>query len=150
MPKNWCFRTVVLEKTLESHLESKEIKPVNLKGNQPWIPIRRTDAEAEVPYFGHLIQGADSLEKTLVLGKNGGRRRRGQQRMRAGWLHRYNGHELGQTPGDAEGREAWCAAVHEVSKSRTWLGDWTTTTSIPLFVYEGFGAQKWKLPSLHN
>ena len=59
VPKNWCFPTVVLEKTLESPLDSKEIKPVNLKGNQPWIPIGRTDAEAEVPYFGHLMQRAD-------------------------------------------------------------------------------------------
>ena len=84
MLKNWCFWTVVLEKTLESPLESKEIKPVNPKGNQPWIFIRRTDAEAELQSFGHLRRRPDSLEKTIMLGKIEGRRRRGWQRMR--WL----------------------------------------------------------------
>ena len=79
--KKWCFWNVVLEKTLESRLDSK-IKPVNPKGNQPWILTGSTDAEAE--YFGHLIQKANSLEKTLMLGKIEDRRRRGQQRM--SWL----------------------------------------------------------------
>ena len=83
--KNWCFWTVVLEKTLESPLDSREIQPVHPKGNQSWIFIGRTDTEAETPiYFGHLMQKADSLEKTLMLGKIEGRRRKGQQRMR--WL----------------------------------------------------------------
>ena len=76
-PKNWCFRTVVLEKTLESPLDSKEIQPVNPTENQPWIFIGRNDAEAEAPR-------TDSLVKTLMLGKIEGRRRRGRQRMR--WL----------------------------------------------------------------
>ena len=83
-PNNWCFQTVVLEKTLESPLDCKEIKPVNSKENQPWIFTGRTDAETELQYFGHLMQRADSLEKTLMLGKIEGRRKRGQQRMR--WL----------------------------------------------------------------
>ena len=74
-PKNWCFWTMVLENTLESPWDSKEIKPVNPKGKQPWIFIERTDAELQ--YFGHLIQRADSLGKTLMLGKIEGRRRRG-------------------------------------------------------------------------
>ena len=74
----------MLEKTLESPLDCKEIKPVNPKGNQPWIFIERTDAKAEAPIFGHLVRRADPLEKTLILGKTGGKRRRGQQRMR--WL----------------------------------------------------------------
>ena len=82
VPKNWCFQTVVLEKTLESPLDNKEIKPVNPKGNQPWIFIGRTDAEAEAPILRLLLWRADSLEKTLMLGKIEGRRRRGQQRMR--------------------------------------------------------------------
>jgi len=73
-PKNWCFWTVVLEKTLESPLDCKEIKPVHLKGNQSWIFIGRTDGEAELQYFGHLIRRTDSLEKTLMLGKIEGRR----------------------------------------------------------------------------
>ena len=77
-PKNWCFWTVVLEKTLESPLDSK-IQPVHPKGNQSWIFIGRIDALAD---FGHLIQRTDSLEKTLMLGKIEGGRRRGWQRMR--------------------------------------------------------------------
>ena len=80
--KNWCFWTVVLEKTLQSPLDSKEIQPVHPKGNQSWIFIGRTDAKAE--YFGHLLQRIDWLEKILMVGKIEGRRRRGQQRMR--WL----------------------------------------------------------------
>ena len=82
--KNWCFQIVVLEKTLESSLDSKKIKPVNPKGNQYWIFTGRTDAEADIQYFGHLMQRTDSFEKTLMLGKIEGRRRRGRQRMR--WL----------------------------------------------------------------
>ena len=82
--KNWCFWTVVLEKTLESTLDGKEIKPVNPKGNQPWMFIGMTDAEAEAPIFGHMMWRADSLEKTLMLGKTEGRRRKRQQWMR--WL----------------------------------------------------------------
>ena len=80
--KNWCFWTVVLEKSLESPLDCKEIQPVHPKGNQSWIFIGRTDAEAELQYFGHLMWRTDSLEMTLMLGKTEGRRRRGQQRMR--------------------------------------------------------------------
>ena len=83
--KNWCFWTVVLEKTLESPLDCKEIQPVHPKRKQSWIFIGRTDVEAETPeYFGHLMWRSDSLEKTLMLGKTEGRRRRGWQRLR--WL----------------------------------------------------------------
>ena len=74
----------MLEKTLESPLDCKEIHPVHFKGDQSWVFIGRTDAEAEIQYFGHLMQKADAFEKTLMLGKIEGRRRRGQQRMR--WL----------------------------------------------------------------
>ena len=84
-PKNWCLRTVVLEKTPESPLDSNEIKPVNLKGNQPWILIGRTDAEAEAPVIEHLMWTANSLEKSLMLGKFEGRRKRGHHRVR--WLN---------------------------------------------------------------
>ena len=80
VPRNWCFWTVVLEKTLESPLDSKEIQPVHPKGNQPWIFFGRTDAEAETP----ILWPPDSFEKTLVVGKTEGRRRRGRQRMK--WL----------------------------------------------------------------
>ena len=81
VPKNWCFWTVVLEKTLESPLDCKEIHPVDPKGNQPWIFIGGTEAEVKLQYFGHLLWQADLLEKTLMLGKIEGRRR-GQQRLR--------------------------------------------------------------------
>ena len=76
--KNWCFWTVMLEKTLKSPLDCKEIKPVNPKGNKSWIFIESTDAKLKLQYFGHLMQRADSsLEKTLMLGKIESRRRRG-------------------------------------------------------------------------
>ena len=73
---------MVLEKTLESPLDCKEIQPVHPKGDQSWVFIGRTDAELKFQYFGHLMQRADSFEKTLMLGKIEGRRRRGRQRMR--------------------------------------------------------------------
>ena len=82
--KNWCFWSVVLEKTLESPLDCKEIQPVHPKENQSWIFIARIDAKAELQYFGYLMQRTDSFEKTLMLGKIEGRRKRGWQRMR--WL----------------------------------------------------------------
>ena len=81
VPKNWCFWTVVLKKTLESPLDCKDMQPVHPKGNQSWVFIGRTDIEAETQYFGHLMWRADSFEKTLMLGKIEGRRRRGWQRM---------------------------------------------------------------------
>ena len=82
---SWYFRTVVLEKTLESSLDSKKIKPVNPKWNQSWIFIGRTDAEAKAPHFGHLMRRTDSLEKTMMLGKIEGRRRR-DDRGWDGWM----------------------------------------------------------------
>ena len=98
-PKNWCFWTVVLEKTLESPLDCKEIKPVNPKGNQPWIFIGRTDAEAPIlwpPNAKNWLIG-----KELMLEKTG--RRRGQQRIQwLDWHHRLSGHDFEQTLGDGE------------------------------------------------
>ena len=84
MPKKWCFWTVMPEKTLERPMDSKEIKSVNFKGNQPWIFIGMTDAEAEAAILWHLMGRGNSLEKTLMLRKTEGRRRRGWQRMR--WI----------------------------------------------------------------
>ena len=125
-PKNWCVWTVLLEKTLESLLDSKELKPVHPKGNQSWIFIGRTDAEAEAP----ILWPPDAKNWLIWKGPEAGKDWRQEEKgmtedEMVGWHHWLNDLSLGKLREIAKNREAWRAAVHGVTKSRTQLSDWT-------------------------
>ena len=134
--KNWCFWTVVLEKTVESPLDCK-IKPVNPKGNQPWIFIGKTDAEAKAPVVWPPDMKSQLTGKDPDAGKDWRQEEKGMTEDKMiGWLHRFNGHKFEQTQGDSEGQRT---PVHGVTKSQTRLNDWTTAyTELTFNLYMRF------------
>ena len=131
--RNWCFWTLVLGKTLECPLGCKGIQPVNLKGNQSWISLENISAEAETPTLWPPDVRANSFEKTLMLGKIEGRKRRGQQRMR--WLDGITDSmdmSLGRLWELVMNREAWHATVHGLQRVRH---DWATELNWTELIY---------------
>ena len=124
-PKNWCFRTKVLEKTLKSLLDSEDIKPVHPKGNQPWIFIRRTDGEAAAPILWPPDVKGQLIGKDSDTGKDWRQEEKGAtEDEMVGW-HQWL-HGLRKLWEIVEDQGTWCDAVHEVTNSRTQLNNWTT------------------------
>ena len=133
VPENWCLWTVVLEKTLESGLDCKEIKPVNPKGNQSWIFIGRTDAEVEAPVLWPPDVRSQLIGKNPDAGKDWRQEEKGMtEGEMVGWHHQLNAHEFEQAPGLVNDKEVWQAAVHGVTN----IGhDWATEQSLSVFNY---------------
>ena len=131
-PKNWCFWTVVLEKTTESPLDCREIRPVHSEGDQPWGFFGRTDAKAETPILWPPHAKSWLIGKDPDAGRDWGQEEKGTpEDEMAGWHHRLDGHEFEWTPGVGDGQGGWRAAIHGVTKSRTcWVTElnWTEYT----------------------
>ena len=129
VPKNWCFWTAVLEKTLDSPLDCKEIKPVHSKENRCWIFIRRTDAEAEAPILWPPDEKSWLIRKDPDAGKDWGQEKGMTEDQMVGWPDSMH-MSLNKPWEMVKDREARCAAVHEVTKSQTRLSHWTTITAL--------------------
>ena len=135
MVKNWCFWTVVLEKTLESPLDRKEIQPVHPKGDQSWVFIGRTDVEAETPILWPPDANSWLSGKDPDAGKDWGQEEKGMtEDEMVGWHHWLNGHGFGWTPGVGDGQGGLvCCSSYGVAKSWTWLSDWTELKQLMRF-----------------
>ena len=150
-PKNWCFWTVVLEKTLENPLDCKKTKSVNPKEISPDYSLEGLMLKMKLQYFGHLMRRDNSLEKTLILGKIEGGRRRGQQRMR--WLDGITDSmdmSLSKLLETVKDRKVWHVAIHGITRSQTWLNNWITTSYSWTELRENLGKKTNKKNYLKN
>ena len=138
-PKNWCFWTVVLEKTLESPLYCKEIQPVHSKGDESWVFIGGTDANAETPILWPPHAKSWLIGKDSDAGRDWGQEKGTTKDEMVGWHHWLDGHEFEQVPGVVMDREALRAAIHGVTKSRTRLSDWTELNGYEVVFPYNFG-----------
>ena len=140
VPKIWRLWTVLPEKTLESPLYSKEIKPVHPKGNQPWIFIGRTDVEAEAPIVWPPDAKSQLIGKDPDAGEDWGQEEKGTtEDEMVGWDLWFSGHELSKLQEMVKDREAWHAAVHGVTKSQTRLSNWTELQQTSIIYDEDIG-----------